>query len=357
MSYNSPGHKKAKRLLDKALKLHNKDKNEKALELNLEALRIFPNFFKGWIVIGNIYEKLGNQQKFIESYLNAIGTFDAHTKATRMSLDTKRRNYAILWSAVGIQYFNLNKYSNSLYCFEKAMELDGDHLPEYHIEKYNYLKNNKEIKSEISDEIKKILPDVGKIQSEFKNFEEKLIDFIAPYQKVTIDTIAEHFFPAPVSYQDYWRNKTKMEMAMRQGWTPEPLYIKTANTVEQGTNTIKNSINRLIEGKKIPGFIRPIGEQLYYIIPEDYSPSAGTRIKIDKSINIHARDIKTGDITINKKVNYCSKCGYEINPDWKSCPSCSLNLEYPNDEKFYCQFCGKNIQSNWKTFPYCSTDL
>ena len=88
--------------------------------------------------------------------------------------------------------------------------------------------------------------------------------------KVSIGTIAEHFFPAPVSYADYRRSEPEMRRAMRQGFTPEPSFFRTSQIVSGGLKTMHTVINSLIEQGVINGFIRPIGNQSYFINSGEY---------------------------------------------------------------------------------------
>ena len=99
---------------------------------------------------------------------------------------------------------------------------------------------------------------------------------------VSIEKLAEHFFPAPLPYRDYIISKIRKDM----GFDPLSWYkfkniknksdleaklTETAQIVERGIESVKASLERLIQQKKIYGKIesKPDGSGFYFIKGKD----------------------------------------------------------------------------------------
>ena len=90
--------------------------------------------------------------------------------------------------------------------------------------------------------------------------QKKLFEYIDQYEKISLYQIAEHFFPAPLSYSTYLRSPSRRRM----GFVPEK-FAQTAQIVETGLETIKNAVINAIENQKVSGFIDSTTSYLYYI--------------------------------------------------------------------------------------------
>ena len=107
---------------------------------------------------------------------------------------------------------------------------------------------------------------LSEVQQIINRFERDLIEYIKPYDKVSIEKIAEHFFPAPFPYRYYFINRIRISM----GFDPllwckfekienksdlEVKLAKTAQIVEIAIETIKANLKKLIQQKIIHGKI------------------------------------------------------------------------------------------------------
>ncbi len=78
--------------------------------------------------------------------------------------------------------------------------------------------------------------------------EKKVIN---PHKIIAISIIAEHFFPAPLPYGNYFLSSGSV------GYHTD-LFYKTAKIVERAEKTIKNILNNIIKRKIIHGSIKPL---------------------------------------------------------------------------------------------------
>ena len=82
--------------------------------------------------------------------------------------------------------------------------------------------------------------------------QKDLIDYVNTFDKVSIEKIAEHFFPAPLSYTNYFISRRQTSM----GFTTEK-FAKTAQIVESAIETIKGNLKKLIQQNILEGKIKP----------------------------------------------------------------------------------------------------
>ena len=196
----------------------------------------------------------------------------------------------------------------------------------------------------------------------FKNgtYDAKLIEFIRPYSRVSIETIVEHFFPPPSPFVHI--NYDSFRGHMYASYPGQPAQQRYDNALKTGVKKVTMTLQKLIDAGKIQGYLRPFGGTLCYIVLEPaVPPIVPIHIgNVDTSTHISTGDItttiSTGDISsVNTKSgNCCPKCGFEIENDWVTCPQCNHSLQQPID---YCTNCGKKIQADWKVCPYCSTKI
>ena len=117
-------------------------------------------------------------------------------------------------------------------------------------------------------DLKTSLLKLSEVQQIINRFERDLIEYIKPYDKVSIEKIAEHFFPAPFPYRYYFINRIRICM----GFDPllwckfekienksdlEVKLAKTVQIVESAIETIKANLKKLIQQKIIHGKIVP----------------------------------------------------------------------------------------------------
>ena len=115
-------------------------------------------------------------------------------------------------------------------------------------------------------DLKTSLLKLNEVQDIITQFERDLIECIKPYDKVSIEKIAEHFFPAPFPYRYYFINRIRISLGL------DPLLwfkfetivnksdlevelAKTAQIVESAIESIKANLKKLIQQKKIHGKI------------------------------------------------------------------------------------------------------
>lgn len=91
---------------------------------------------------------------------------------------------------------------------------------------------------------------------------DELINYINGFDIVSISQVAEHFFPAPLSYRTYLMSPSRRSA----GFKPEK-FMKTAQIVEPALKTIEIALKNLIQQKQISGIIKslPHSSGLFYI--------------------------------------------------------------------------------------------
>jgi len=136
-----------------------------------------------------------------------------------------------------------------------------------------------------------------------KKFQDDLLYFLKPHEKIDITTVTDYFFPRGVN-----------EMAE----IPNHLHWKTKMKSWKNYERISKSIEKLLQEKKIPGFLRVLGTNLFYINPKD------TKISSDMTNNFD--DFSLMDLDLDVVKNICPNCGYKIEKDWNTCPKCSKKL-------------------------------
>jgi hypothetical protein len=94
-----------------------------------------------------------------------------------------------------------------------------------------------------------------KPRNEYTLSEIQLVKFLRPYQQITIEAIAEHFFPlAGIKFADY----------------PDILHVIRAEGI------VKDALEKLLMKERISGSVRRLDNVWYYIAPEN-PPQQGSQ--------------------------------------------------------------------------------
>ena len=347
--------KKAVKTLKKVTRAINLKNYPKAIKLAESALLLYPDYNDAWAILGMLYRNARNYEKSNYAYIRALETFEQFAVVVRYHPGKVITNLVPIWTNLGRNYLEGTKeIAYAYFCLNKAYELNADEQVKRIISQC--LITNPNLKPEQPNELNNAISKLSNVEAWQKKIDNQVIEFIEPYEKVPFETIAQKFFPAPVSYADYRRSVPSMQKAMRQGFRPESLFFKSSEIIGNGLQAINIILKRLIKQNKISGIIRPMGGQSYFINQREVSPPI-SNINIDRSIKINARDISSGNVSINFAGKFCPKCGKTIEKDWESCPYCSISLSDKIREKSYCLFCGKKVETDWKSCPYCSNNL
>ncbi len=190
-------------------------------------------------------------------------------------------------------------------------------------------------------------------QEKFINgvYDEEIIEFIKPYQRVPLETIVSEIKRKHTRDWESFREGVSYNHEINisnRGWVTTSRLVFTL---------IKERLETLIKNRKIAGYIRPFGDVLCYIVLEPALPPihiGDVAIgDIGDKINV-----QTGDISIGGgERNYCPNCGFKTEKDWNTCPNCTTSLIRPTEENNYCAYCGKKVQSEWKVCAYCSSNI
>ncbi len=99
-------------IYNNALSLSNRGDYNSALNEYRRAIKMFPSFIEAYNNIGEIYSRLGNRDKAISSYMEALSI---------------ERNFRVLLN-LGVEYYNNRDYANSLKYFIESLSGNSDFL-------------------------------------------------------------------------------------------------------------------------------------------------------------------------------------------------------------------------------------
>ena len=132
----------------------------------------------------------------------------------------------------------------------------------------------------------------------FQQFERELIEYLENFEKVSIEKVAEHFFPAPLPYRYYFVSKIRKRMGFDPlSWDKfdkindkselETKFAETAQIAEKAIDSVKTSLESLIQQRKIYGWIESKldGTGPYFI-------KGKNEIQIQKDLHEDLLDIK-----------------------------------------------------------------
>ncbi len=263
MSYIPP--KKAKKLVDEAVNLIEIKNYADALSNLKQAIEVFPNYYDALILIGRIYYFMNKWGESLEAWKKILETFDSFVIINKYHPEKIIKNLASIWHTLGLIYFNgFKNYSCALYCLKKSYDFMQDNSSKNDIDKC--LRVNPKLQPEEPVDLKTSLLKLNEVQEIITQFERDLIECIKPYDKVSIEKIAEQFFPAPFPYRYYFINRIRISLGLdpllwfkfetiENKSDLEVELAKTAQIVESAIESIKANLKKLIQQKKIHGKI------------------------------------------------------------------------------------------------------
>jgi len=251
----------AKKLVEDAANLIERKNYSEALNCLNQATELFPDYHDALILIARAYYLMNKWEESLGILRKILETFESFVLINKYHPIKIEENLASIWHILGLIYFNgFKNFSYALYCLKNSFDVKQDTSTKNDIEKC--LQVNPKLQPEEPVDLKTSIMILNEVQESISRFEKDLLEYITPYDKVSIEKMAEHFFPAPFPYRYYLVNKIRTNMGLDPlSWfkfeefeNKLDLEIELAN-VETAIDSIKATLKKLIEQKSIHGKI------------------------------------------------------------------------------------------------------